>query len=346
MSSQAPSSNIKFSTVKSLMSGNTSGPIAQSTFRNFNPQAGSSGTPISIANKIANKFPFPPFNSNASTMAVCFSTRIIVPTYTGPVFRLRRSSDNAIQDFYTDKTQSYLTTSTGTSFSSWIGTGNTAYVTIWYDQSGRGNNASNLLNNSTQPYLDNTAPNSNGKYTIRFVRSNSTVLYIASGIQPNTVFCHFYNMQADYGATILSTEYDYQVRFSFGCTTISGDRNGGDWFFNGTVDPNSYNYDNDTYTSYSPDQYLEYNNGVNQDYLSGYSDSILRNAWNVLTLSVVTPAWSTSQTNNSTTSFSRIGQDGYDATGRSIDGWICELICHNKMITLDDINCYYNNRFF
>ncbi|NDC96155.1 hypothetical protein EB077_12680, partial [bacterium] len=95
-------------------------------------------------------------------------------------------------------------------------------------------------------------------------------------------------MQAYYGATILSTEYDYQVRFGFGCTTISGDRNGGDWFFNGTVEPNSID-EYGEYIYYSPDQYLQYNNGVNQDFVAGYGDSILRNAWNVLTLSVVTP---------------------------------------------------------
>ena len=331
MSSQAPSSDIKFSAIKNLISGNTSGPIAQSSFTNFNPFSGNTSGSISISSKIAGKYPFPPKNSNESAMNVCFACRIIVPTYTGPVFRLRRSSDNVVQDFYTDKTQSFLTTganNTGTTFSSWIG-GNTAYVTIWYDQSGNGNNATNSNNNTTQPYLENTAPGTSGKYVIRFVRANTTVLYLNS-IQPNTVFSHFYNTQNFYGATILSTAYDYQVRFGFGCTSITSDQNGGDWFYNGAI----------------AGSYLEYNNGVDQNFQGSGDDSILLNSWNVLTLSVTNPIWVTDQTNFSESSFTRIGQDGFDPASRSIDGWISEMICHNKMITVDDINCYYNNRFF
>jgi len=59
------------------------------------------------------------------------------------VVNVRRSSDNLTQDFYAD-TRGNLTTlsgGAGQTLASWLG-GATGYVTIWYDQSGLGNHAS------------------------------------------------------------------------------------------------------------------------------------------------------------------------------------------------------------
>ena len=63
-------------------------------------------------------------------------------TYTGATIKLRRSSDNAVSDFYADVYGNLGTSAnaTGTSFTSWIGS-STAYVDTWYDQSGSGNHA-------------------------------------------------------------------------------------------------------------------------------------------------------------------------------------------------------------
>ena len=78
-------------------------------------------------------------------------------TYTGPIFRLRRGSDNATADFFADQegnlSQGFH--SAGTSLSKWLrlatpkgmDSGETAskvsvaYVLIWYDQSSFGNHA-------------------------------------------------------------------------------------------------------------------------------------------------------------------------------------------------------------
>jgi hypothetical protein len=54
------------------------------------------------------------------------------PDYTGPVVNVRRSSDNAVLDFYSDANGT-LRAATGQLYSSWIGAA-TGSVLIWYDQ--------------------------------------------------------------------------------------------------------------------------------------------------------------------------------------------------------------------
>jgi len=77
-------------------------------------------------------------------------------TYTGATIKLRRSSDNAVSDFYADVYGNLGTSAnaTGTSFSSWIGS-STAYVDTWYDQSGSGNHATQSTTN-LQPVYNGT----------------------------------------------------------------------------------------------------------------------------------------------------------------------------------------------
>ncbi|WIA10844.1 hypothetical protein OEZ85_011010 [Tetradesmus obliquus] len=73
--------------------------------------------------------PVCPFPIAAPLMA-CFSTRVAVDAYTGPVFRVRRDTDNATQDFFTDDTQQFMTTAAGnagTTFDAWVGAA-AAYV--------------------------------------------------------------------------------------------------------------------------------------------------------------------------------------------------------------------------
>lgn len=312
---------LSFSSIKNTMSGNTSGPISQGLFSDFNPFiTGTYGNIISIST-LKNQYSFPPPNSNASSMIICFSCRLIIPSYTGPIFKLRRSSDNVVQDFYTDEMQTFLTTganNTGTSYSTWIGS-STAYIVTWYDQSGNGNHATNNTNNTTQPNISFQ----NNKYIIQFQKNNSTVLNVPN-IRPNTIFCHFYNTNSVYGGSIMSTPYDYQMRFGGGAVNINGDSNGGDWYYMGSLNGGTC---------------LSYNNGVS-------SSTVAVNEWNLFTVSLSTPQWSTNQTGNVATYFTRIGQDGYSAVNRSIDGYMTEMICHNKALTTDDILSYYNNKFF
>lgn len=263
--------------------------------------------------------------ATGAALTCAFSVRIIVDTYTGPVFRIRRSSDNVQQDFYTDSTQSYLTTgagNTGTTYSSWIGA-NVGYVYTWYDQSGNTRHATNTANNTTQPFIAVQS----SKYVIQFSTANATELIIPS-IQPNTVFSHFYNTNTTYGGTIVSTGdassppayYDYQVRFGFGADKINSDQNYGDWYFTcgGTK--------------------LAYNNGVS-------TVSILTNAWNVLSLSSSAPVWYSPPSTAGVSYFRRIGRDGALAN-RSINGYMTEMIFHNTAQTATDMTNYYSKRLF
>lgn len=63
-------------------------------------------------------------------------------SYTGPLVRVRRSSDNVEMDFYQGASAGDLNTTRGgggTSLASFLST-NSGYVVTWYDQSGSGNN--------------------------------------------------------------------------------------------------------------------------------------------------------------------------------------------------------------
>jgi hypothetical protein len=89
--------------------------------------------------------------------AAAYSTRLLRSNYFGPMVRVRRSSDNAEQDFYGDVfgklgTRIY---GTGTSFTSWLG-GATGYVRMMYDQSGNVRNIGQATN-ANQPTISTTA---------------------------------------------------------------------------------------------------------------------------------------------------------------------------------------------
>ena len=83
-----------------------------------------------------------------------FAVFQVRPSYTGPTVQVRRSTDGATLDFYADRAGSLGTSLSGmgTSLTSWLN-GATPYVTVWYDQSGSGNNATQADPNS-QPIID------------------------------------------------------------------------------------------------------------------------------------------------------------------------------------------------
>jgi len=107
-----------------------------------------------------------------------YSLKRLLTSYTGPIIQLTNSAQTVIQDFYTD-TYGQLWTGqngTGSTVSAWMTTNslnNTstyAYVKIWYDQSGKGNNATQTTaniqprfnpKNATENVLDFGLPNNN-----------------------------------------------------------------------------------------------------------------------------------------------------------------------------------------
>jgi hypothetical protein len=99
-------------------------------------------------------------------------------TYSGATIKLRRSSDNAVSDFYADIYGNLGTSAnaTGTSFSSWIGS-STAYVDTWYDQSGSGNHATQSTT-ANQPVYNGTLK------LIDSLNSSSLFLNMPSGTVP------------------------------------------------------------------------------------------------------------------------------------------------------------------
>jgi len=85
-----------------------------------------------------------------SGAAAAYSLRKLRTAYTGYAIRVRRSSDNNSQDIGFDANGNLDTTA----ITSFVGAGN-GFVSIWYDQSGNGRNASQLTA-SNQPNIVNT----------------------------------------------------------------------------------------------------------------------------------------------------------------------------------------------
>jgi hypothetical protein len=83
---------------------------------------------------------------------IIYSMRLAEPSYTGPLFTLRRDSDNNTMDFYPDINGNPPTSDIAT----WLGSAN-AFVTVWYDQGGSNINVYNTDINS-QPSWNNDDP--------------------------------------------------------------------------------------------------------------------------------------------------------------------------------------------
>ena len=86
--------------------------------------------------------------------AAAYSMRRLRSTYTGPLIRLRRSSDNAEQDFYSVSGGEALDVD---AISTWLG-GASGYVVTWYDQTGNGNHATQATA-ASQPLFVASAQN-------------------------------------------------------------------------------------------------------------------------------------------------------------------------------------------
>lgn len=81
--------------------------------------------------------------------SIVLSLKKLKNSYNGPCLKLRRSSDNAEQDFYFDSNNEL----DAASISTWLSV-DTAYIVKWYDQSGWGNDAVQYTQ-SQQPVFDN-----------------------------------------------------------------------------------------------------------------------------------------------------------------------------------------------
>jgi hypothetical protein len=93
-------------------------------------------------------------------IVTAYSTRRLLTAYTGSLLRIRRSSDNAEQDFGYDGSGNLDTAAVAT----FIGAGSGNIMT-WYDQSGSGHNATQATHAERPLYV---ASGQNGRPVLRF----------------------------------------------------------------------------------------------------------------------------------------------------------------------------------
>jgi len=104
-----------------------------------------------------------------SGAAAAYSLRKLDKDYTGSAIRVRRSNDNAEQDIGFTSSGDLDTASLKT----FVGTGNSGFVTVWYDQSGNARNATQTTA-ANQPRIVNagTVDRKNGEPYLDFDGSN------------------------------------------------------------------------------------------------------------------------------------------------------------------------------
>ena len=117
--------------------------------------------------------------NQSSRAAACgvYSLRLLTSGYTGPLLQLRRESDSSILDFYGNY-GGVLTSLNGQTIQSWA-SGTLPYVSKWYDQSGRGNHATQYTSN-IQPILNYISGQVDFKVSRYLNLPNGTVPYNAS----------------------------------------------------------------------------------------------------------------------------------------------------------------------
>ena len=137
--------------------------------------------------------------SASSPAAPSYSLRLLSSSYTGAAIQVRRSNDNATMDI--GFSSGNLDTAALKTFTG----ANNSYISIWYDQSGNGKNASQS-NASLQPCIVSSGIiyRQNSKPTVYFNGSsylstasfnngypNSFTLAICAGVKTNTTYSTF-----------------------------------------------------------------------------------------------------------------------------------------------------------
>ena len=126
------------------------------------------------------------FTTPADTLpnpAGIYGLRLISSTYGGPLVNLRRSSDNTLQDFSPGVGGNFPTASAIT-----FAAGSLLFVHTWYDQSGNGNDASEVT--SRQPLFSTSVFDLNGNPAILFGDSTQAALSVTAAASINDVFAN------------------------------------------------------------------------------------------------------------------------------------------------------------
>lgn len=262
-------------------------------------------TTTTVASQATTESPYPYDYMNPSYMDACYSMRLVVPTYDGPVVKIEKN-DGTQQDIYTDATQSFLTVdpnNQGLSLAQWLNSG-VGKVRVWYDQSGNGNHA---LCYSYCPIISTL---NSSKYVLRFQQYTDSGLRI-NPVKPNAIFFQFWHDNND-PAKIISTDVDPTVDRYYGVVIQNGDINGNkseyDWYYVGQGDKDF---------TVNQDDSPEYNLGE----------------WNTVCLSIENPDYSADD------------KEDLTLIGKDLSGYLSELILYNRPMDQNDINAYNKNTF-
>jgi hypothetical protein len=256
-------------------------------------------------------YPYLYFYTNPKFLLGCYSTRLVVPTYAGPVVQIKNDNEE-IYDLYTDSTQSFLSSepnNTGKSIDTIRGENFTSVELImWYDQSGNGNHA---INNNTSVSLSNMTYSTTIKHVVDF--QTSSYLKTISPIKPYSIFTKFWSKSSSQMSIITSSTVSGDGIYTY-AKNIDTDKN--KWFYNGSGTKESM---------------------VN----SSFSTTTFSSAtWNTIGLSVEDPYYTSNDDG-----FDIIGNDATFSTSTSVYGKIAELILFNTPMTQDEMQIYYDTQF-
>ena len=249
--------------------------------------------------------PYPDY-ANPAYMDACYSMRVVVPTYTGPVVKIEKN-DGSQQDIFTDATQSFLTTdpnNQGITMANWLSS-QVGKVRVWYDQSGNNNHAACYNYCPTISTLDSS------KYVLKFQQYTDSGLTMDNPVQPYAIFFQFWHDNND-PAKIISTDVDPAMDRYYGVVIQDGNVNGSqsqyDWYYVAEGDKD--------FT-------------INQDDSPNYN----LGKWNTVCLSVDNPDYSDNKKEN------------LNLIGKDVSGYMSELILYNRPMSSDDMDVYNNNKF-
>jgi len=180
--------------------------------------------------------------SSIANIKGAWSMKLLRQAYTGPIFAIRRSTDNATTNVYVNAFGYACTNATfTTTLRSWLGTA-TAYISTWYDQSGAGNHATQSATGN-QPSFTVDA---NSYLSYVSFPSAAQFMYLPDGTMPanNTNYTlYVHHRSATFGTFIAGGYNTYNQ--ALGLTRYNNGSNAGYgnyWWARdvGTADYNDY----------------------------------------------------------------------------------------------------------
>lgn len=261
-----------------------------------------------------------PLNSITSPAATAFSLRKVNCSYSGSAIRIRSTAVGTPTFDIGFTSHGDLDT---TSMKTAIGA-NSAYVTIWYDQSGNGRNATATLTGTNQPriMLSGVIDRQGSRPAIRFLGGNTAGRGFA------TANLNIYGTAACFNGVVkINTDVTYNTFINQTNSNIPGPLD----HYNGSIVVGN----GATYSFYGPTQTLNssYPNGIWTYQASGVTAANIK-MWHNST-SILTTA-------SNSSAYGGVNRPLYIGTRddfvTSIDGWISEVVTFSALPSNTDRN--------